>query len=103
MGFIDSEYGRSGTGSIEGSNGDWGFGTCYKYYRTPEKPSAQPSTSSGPSSQPSFQPTVFSLDRIGTYFSEKFVTTRSSGISSVPTRQIMPTRSTAVPTRSATA
>ena len=47
--------------------------------------------------------TVFSLDRIGTYFSEKFVTTRSSGISSVPTRQIMPTRSTAVPTRSATA
>ena len=37
------------------------------------------------------QYTVFSLDRIGTYFSEKFVTTRSSGISSVPTRQIMPT------------
>ena len=49
------------------------------------------------------QSTVFSLDRIGTYFSEKFMTTRSSGISSVPTRQIMPTRSTAVPTRSATA
>ena len=47
--------------------------------------------------------TVFSLDRIGTYFSEKFVTTRSNGISSVPTLQIMPTRSTAVPTRSATA